>query len=216
MLEMASSGAKVMQIRAVEFAGRHDVPIRILSTFQNGPGTLITRHEEDMQHTVVSGITVNRDEVKLMILGIPDKPGIAAHILGPLADAHVEIDMIVQTLAGNEKTDLSFTVHKRDFKLACSLLEEIASDLSAISVKSETEVAKLSLIGIGMRSNASIASKMFRVLGDRGINIQLISTSEIKVSVVIDEKYVELGARALHDAFQLGTATKEVAAIKSC
>lgn len=215
MLEMASSGAKVMQIRAVEFAGRHDVPVRILSTFQEGPGTLITSDEEDMQHPIVSGIAFNRDEAKLVIHGVPDEPGIAARILGPMGDAHIEIDMIIQTLAGNNTTDLAFTVHKRDFKPALALLETIAQELGAQSVKSDASVAKLSLIGVGMRSHANIASQMFRVLGQEKINIQLISTSEIKVSVVIDEKHLELGVRALHNAFQLGTATKEAAA-KSC
>jgi len=215
MLEMASSGAKVMQIRAVEFAGRHDVPVRILSTFQEGPGTLITRNEEDMQHPIVSGIAFNREEAKLVIHGVPDKPGIAASILGPLGDAHIEVDTIVQTLAGDNTTDVAFTVHQRDFKQALSLLEQIAKQLGAKLVKSEANVAKLSLIGVGMRSHAGVAGQMFRVLGQEGINIQLISTSEIKVSVVIDEKYLELGVQALHDAFQLGTATKEKTA-NSC
>lgn len=215
MLEMASSGAKVMQIRAVEFAGRHNVPVRILSTFLEGSGTLIVRDEENMQHSIVSSVALNRDEAKLVIHGVPDRPGIAAAILGPLGDAHIEVDMIVQTVAKDKTLDLAFTVHKRDFKVALQLLEGIAKELNAKGIQSETEVAKLSLIGVGMRSHAGVASQMFRVLGQEGINIQLISTSEIKVSVVVDEKYLELGARALHDAFQLGTATKE-AATKSC
>jgi aspartate kinase len=215
MLEMASSGAKVMQIRAVEFAGKHNVPVRILSSFQEGPGTLITRNEADMQHAIVSGIACNRDEIKLVVHGLPDKPGIAGRILGPLSEAHVEVDMIAQTLPGNNITDLAFTIHKRDIKIALPILEEVAQELGAKSVTSDVTIAKMSLIGIGMRSHAGVASQMFQVLGQEDINIQLISTSEIKVSVVIDEKYLEQGLRALHSAFQLGTATKD-AALNSC
>lgn len=211
MLELAGSGAKVMQIRAVEFAGQHNVPVRILSSFQEGPGTLMTQAEANMQHSIVSGISYNRDEAKFVITGVPDRPGMAGDLLGALGDAHVEVDMIVQTVGPDGTTDLAFTVHQRDYKLALTLLEKLTKALGARSIQSETEVAKLSIVGVGMRSHAGVASLMFRTLGEKGINIQLISTSEIKVSVVIDEKYLELGVRALHDAFQLGTATKEMA-----
>ena len=205
MLEMASSGAKVVQIRAVEFAERHQVPVRVVSSFQEGPGTLIISDEKNMQHPIVSGIAFNQDEAKLVIHGIPDKPGTAAKIFGPLTDAHIEIDMIVQTLVGEGKTDLAFTVHKRDFKLAVSILENVAGELKAAGVLHDENVAKISLVGVGMRSHAGVASQMFEVLGKAGINIQLISTSEIKVSVIIDEQNLSIGVRALHDAFQLGT-----------
>lgn len=229
MLELASSGAKVMQIRAVEFAGLNQVPVRILSSFQEGPGTLMTQSEACMQHPIVSGISYNRDEAKFLISGVPDQPGMAGKILGALGDAHIEIDMIVQTMSpegiadgkSDEKpdgktnikgtTDLAFTVHQRDYKLALNLLEKLADVLGIKAISTETQVAKLSIVGIGMRSHANVASQMFRTLGEKGINIQLISTSEIKVSVIIDEKYLELGVRALHDVFQLGTATKEMA-----
>lgn len=209
MLEMASSGAKVMQNRAVELAGKHNVPVRVLSTFKEGPGTLITNREENMQHSVVSSIAFNQDEAKLVMQGILDKPGVAASILGPLSDAHMEVDMIVQTMATDGTSDLSLTVHKRDFSLAFSTLEGIAKKIGAKRVVGDDKIAKLSLVGVGMRSHPGVASEMFRVLGKEGINIQLISTSEIKVSVVIDENKLELGVRALHDAFQLGLAVKE-------
>ena len=214
MLEMASNGAKVMQTRAVEFAGKYDVPVRVLSSFEEGCGTLITVNEQDMQHSVVSGVAFNRDEAKLVIQGVPDSPGVAANILKPLSEAHIEVDMIVQTVAKEGTTDLAFTVHKRDIKLAFSLLENIAEDLGAQEVIKDEHVAKLSLVGVGMRSHAGIASQMFQTLGKEGINIQLISTSEIKISVIIDEKCLDLGVRALHDAFQLGTMEQETA--ESC
>lgn len=216
MLEMASNGAKVMQIRAVEFAGKYNVPVRVLPTFQEGLGTLIVSDDANMQHPPVSGIAFNQDEAKLVIYGVPDKPGIAADILGPLSDAHIEVDMIVQTITEEQKTDLAFTVHKRDFKQALSILEKTASHIGAKQIKSNERVAKLSLVGVGMRTHAGVASKMFQILGREGINIQLISTSEIKISVIIDEQCLERGVRALHDAFQLGTEEKEAKEIEQC
>ncbi len=209
MLEMASCGAKVMQIRAVEFAGKYNVPVRVLSTFQEGTGTLIQAIEENMQHPPVSGIAFNRDEAKLAIYGIPDRPGIAAQILGPMSDAHIEVDMIVQTLTENGLTDLAFTVHKRDFAEASAIVERIAKLVGAKRVKVDPKIAKVSLVGVGIRTHAEVASKMFQVLGEIGINIQLISTSEIKIAVIIDEEHLTLGVNALHEAFQLGTEAKE-------
>ena len=209
MLEMASGGAKVMQNRAVELAGKYNVPVRVLSTFQEGPGTLITCEEGNMQYPPVSSITFNRDEAKLTIYGIPDQPGIAAAILNPLSKAHIEVDLIVQTMAGEGTTDLTFTVHKRDFHLALSLLENVAKQLKAKGIDSSENVAKLSLVGVGMRSHPGVASQMFEILGNEGINIQLISTSEIKISVIIEEKFLERGIRALHEAFNLSMATEK-------
>lgn len=214
MLEMASLGAKVMQIRAVEFAGRYNIPVRVSSTFQKGPGTLIMQDEKNMQYPIVSGIAFNRDEAKLVIHGVPDAPGVAARILGPISDAHIEVDMIVQTMNGEGTTDLSFTVHRRDFKMAKDILDKVASDLGAKKVIGDDRVAKLSLVGVGMRSHAGTATKMFQTMGIAGVNIQLISTSEIKISVVIDEKYLEPGVRALHAAFELDVEPKQ--AEKSC
>jgi aspartate kinase len=208
MLEMASGGAKVMQNRAVELAGKYNVPVRVLSTFQEGPGTLITCEEGNMQYPPVSSITFNRDEAKLTIYGIPDQPGIAAAILNPLSKAHIEVDLIVQTMAGEGTTDLTFTVHKRDFHLALSLLENVAKQLKAKGIDSSENVAKLSLVGVGMRSHPGVASQMFEILGNERINIQLISTSEIKISVIIEEKFLERGIRALHEAFNLSMAAE--------
>lgn len=216
MLEMASNGAKVMQSRAVECAGKYDVPVRVLGSFQEGSGTLIINDEADMQHPPVSGIAFNQDEAKLVIYGIPNKPGIAADILSPMTDAHIEVDMIVQTMAEADTIDFAFTVHKRDFKQALSILEKTAKTIGAKHVKSDIHVAKLSLVGVGMRTHASVASKMFQILGREGINIQLISTSEIKISVIIEEQYLEHGVRALHDAFELGTEEKEAKEIEQC
>lgn len=208
MLEMASSGAKVMQIRAVEFAGSQDVPVRVLSTFQEGPGTLIVKDEKKVQHAPVAGIACNRDEAKLCIQGIPHQPGIMVKILGSLGAAHIEVDMLVQTLREENLVDVAFTVHRRDFTLALFLVEKIAKQLKAKDVISHTTVAKLSLIGMGMRSHVGVASKMFQTLDEAGINIQLISTSEIKVAVIIDEQHLERGVQSLHDAFQLGSDVK--------
>lgn len=207
MLELSSQGTKVMQIRAVEFAGKYNVPVRVLSTFKEGPGTLITAQEENLdRRRAVSGIAFNRDEAKLVIHGIPDNPGVAAEILKPISDAYIEVDMILQNLLADVKTDLAFTVHKSDFRQAHAILEGLAHKLGAAGVSTNQTVAKLSLVGLGLRSHASIASRMFQVLGGEGINIQMVSTSEIKVSVIIDEKHLEQGIRALHSAFQLNVA----------
>jgi aspartate kinase len=206
MLELSSQGAKVLQIRAVEFAGRYNVPLRVLSTFDDGVGTLISYERNDMEHQAVSGVAFSRDEARIMIQGIKDLPGVAGEILDPLARANIEVDMLVQNMVYDGRTDFTFTVHRRDFKQAKELALKIAKDFSASNVLADSNIAKLSLIGVGMRANAGIASKMFKVLGSEGINIHLISTSEIKVSVLIDEKYIELGVRALHEAFGLGGA----------
>lgn len=209
MLELASLGAKVLQIRAVEFAGKYNVPLRVKSTFQEGPGTLITFEEKGMEEPVVSGIAFNRDEAKLIIRGVPDIPGVAARILGPVSDANIEVDMIIQNQGEDNTTDFTFTVHRRDFPKAQEILNKTCVELGAREVFGDDRIAKLSLVGVGMRSHAGIASTMFRVFGEEGINIQLISTSEIKVSVVMDEKYLELGVRALHSAFKLHEAPIE-------
>lgn len=203
MLELASLGANVLQIRAVEFAGKYNVPLRVLSTFTEGSGTLITYEDNDMEHAVVSGIAFNKDEAKLIIRGVPDIPGVAANLLMPISDSNIEVDMIIQNFGDDGTTDFTFTVHRRDYDQALEILREVASSLGAKSVMGDTKIAKISLVGVGMRSHAGIASTMFQALGQEGINIQLISTSEIKVSVVMDEKYLELGVRALHDAFKL-------------
>ena len=206
MLEMASLGSKVLQIRAVEFAGKYNVPLRVLSTFDDGPGTLITYEEDDMEQALISGIAFNRDEAKLTVEGVPDRPGIAAAILGPVADANIEVDMIVQNVAEDETTDFTFTVHRNDYPKALEVLERVRQDLNARKVTGDDRIVKVSLVGVGMRSHAGIASKMFRALAEEGINIRMISTSEIKISVVLDEKYLELAVRTLHDAFGLDEA----------
>lgn len=203
MLEMASLGSKVLQIRSVEFASKYNVPLRVLSSFEEGGGTLITAEDEGMEQPLISGIAFNRDEAKLTILGVPDKPGIAHRILGPVAEANIEVDMIVQNVAADSTTDFTFTVHRNDYKKALEVLEQIAQEMGAREVKGDNKTVKLSLVGVGMRSHAGIASKMFETLANEGINIQMISTSEIKVSVVVDEKYLELGVRSLHQAFGL-------------
>jgi len=203
MLELASLGSKVLQIRAVEFAGKYHVPLRVLSTFEEGPGTLITYEDEDMEEPLISGIAFNRDEAKLTILGVPDKPGIAAHILGPISNANIEVDMIVQNISNEGLTDFTFTVHKNDYEKATEILRSTANELGAREVFGDTKIVKLSLVGVGMRSHAGVASTMFSALANEGINIQMISTSEIKISTVIDDKYLELGVRALHHAFDL-------------
>lgn len=203
MLEMASQGAQVLQIRAVEFAGKYNVPLRVLSTFKDGAGTLITFEEKGMENPVVSGIAFSREEAKLIIRGVPDKPGIAGRILGPISEANIEVDMIIQNQGDDGNTDFTFTVHRRDYERARAILEKINLELNAKGILSDAKIAKVSLVGVGMRSHAGIASTMFEVLGKEGINIQLISTSEIKVSVVVDEKYLELGVRTIHEAFRL-------------
>jgi aspartate kinase len=204
MLEMASLGSKVLQIRAVEFAGKYNVPLRVLSSFVEGEGTLITYEEEGMEQALISGIAFNRDEAKLTVLGVPDQPGVAHLILGPIADANIEVDMIIQNIAPHGKTtDFTFTVHRNDYQRALEILQRIATDLGAREVAGDARIVKISLVGVGMRSHAGIASTMFEALAKEGINIRMISTSEIKISVVVDEKYLELGVRALHEAFHL-------------
>jgi aspartate kinase len=203
MLEMASLGSKVLQIRSVEFAGKYNVPLRVLSTFKEGEGTLITFEDPQMEEAVISGIAFNRDEAKLTVIGVPDQPGIAHRILGPVADANIEVDMIIQNIAEDATTDVTFTVHRRDYPQAMEILQRAASAMGARQVTGDDKIVKISLVGVGMRSHAGIASKMFEALSKEGINIRMISTSEIKISVVVDEKYLELGVRALHDAFQL-------------
>ena len=214
MLEMASLGSKVLQIRSVEFAGKYEVPLRVLSSFtpwdipieeEAKSGTLITFEEDEkMEQAIVSGIAFNRDEAKISILGVPDKPGIAYNILGAVADANIEVDMIIQNISKDGKTDFSFTVHRNDYARAMDLLKsKVLPALGTDRIEGDTRTCKVSIVGIGMRSHVGIASKMFRALSEEGINIQMISTSEIKTSVVIDEKYMELAVRALHRAFDL-------------
>ncbi len=207
MLEMASLGSKVLQIRAVEFAGKYNVRLRVLSSFTEGPGTLITfEDDEEMERAVISGIAFNRDEAKLTILGVPDEPGTAYAILGAIGEANIEIDMIIQNVAADSTTDFTFTVHRNDYDKAMATLKETAGALNAREVSGDKAIVKISLVGVGMRSHAGVASKMFKTLADEGINIRMISTSEIKVSVVVEEKYLELGVRALHSAFKLAEA----------
>jgi len=203
MLEMASLGAKVLQIRSVEFASKYNVPLRVLSSFEEGEGTLITSEDESMEQALISGIAFNRDEAKLTVTGVPDQPGVAHRILGPISQANVEVDMIIQNVGDDNTTDFTFTVHRNDFDNAKNILECVAKDLGAREVTGDSKIVKLSLVGVGMRSHAGIASKMFESLAQEGINIRMISTSEIKISVVIDEKYLELGIRSLHSAFNL-------------
>ena len=214
MLEMASLGSKVLQIRSVEFAGKYRVPLRVLSSFtpwdidieqEAKSGTLITFEEDEkMEQAVVSGIAFNRDEAKVSLLGVPDKPGIAYQILGPVADANIDVDVIIQNVSNDGRTDFSFTVHRNDYNRTIELLKTVVQPKTgAAQVTGDTKICKVSIVGIGMRSHVGVASKMFGVLSDEGINIQMITTSEIKTSVVIDEKYMELAVRALHKAFDL-------------
>jgi aspartate kinase len=206
MLEMASLGSKVLQIRSVEFAGKYGVPLRVLSTFEEGEGTLITLEDKMMEAAIISGIAFNRDEAQLTLSGVPDQPGVAARILTPISEANIEVDMIVQNVAGNDTTDFTFTVHRNDYAKAMEILQGVARTLKAREVSGDKEIVKVSLVGVGMRSHAGIASKMFATLADENINIRMISTSEIKISVVIEEKYLELSVRALHSAFNLEQA----------
>ena len=205
MLEMASLGSKVLQIRAVEFAGKYSVPLRVLSSFVEGPGTLITLDEENdaVEQPVVSGIAFNRDEAKISILGVPDAPGVASKVLAPVGDANVEVDVIVQNIAADNTADLTFTVNRSDMERAKTVVEGVAEALSARCVVTDDKIAKISIVGVGMRSHAGVASKMFKTLAAENINIQMITTSEIKISVIISEKYLELAVRALHSAFGL-------------
>ncbi|MBQ0712121.1 MAG: aspartate kinase [Porticoccus sp.] len=209
MLEMASQGSKVLQIRAVEFAGKYKVPLRVLSSFEDGPGTLITLEDDDeMEKPVVSGIAFNRDEAKLTIRGIPDVPGIASRILGAVGRANIEVDVIVQNVAQDNTASLTFTVHRNELAKAKGVLEAVAKDLGATTVEADAGIAKLALVGVGMRSHAGVAATMFEALANDNINIQMISTSEIKITVVIDERYLELAVRALHSAFDLEQCDK--------
>ncbi len=203
MLEMASLGSKVLQIRAVEFAGKYNVALRVLSSFEGGEGTLITYEESEMEKALISGIAFNRDEAKLTITGVPDVPGIASKILGPIADLNIEVDMIIQNVAEDATTDFTFTVHRNDFLKAKEILQKVSKELHAREVTGDDNIVKISIVGVGMRSHAGIASTMFKVLADEAINIIMISTSEIKISVVVDEKYLELAVRSLHAAFNL-------------
>ncbi|MBH9306483.1 aspartate kinase [Pseudomonas aeruginosa] len=211
MLEMASLGSKVLQIRAVEFAGKYNVPLRVLHSFQEGPGTLITidDEEESMEQPIISGIAFNRDEAKLTIRGVPDTPGVAFKILGPISAANVEVDMIVQNVAHDNTTDFTFTVHRNDYLNALEILKQTAANIGAREAIGDTNIAKVSIVGVGMRSHAGVARRMFEALAKESINIQMISTSEIKVSVVIEEKYLELAVRALHTAFELDAPARQ-------
>ena len=203
MLEMASLGAKVLQIRSVEFASKYQVTLRVLSSFKDGHGTLITTEENIMEAALISGVTLNRDEAKLTVLGVPDRPGIASGILGPIAGANIEVDMIVQNVAADGSADFTFTVNRNDYDKALGILESVAREMGARSVSGDRKIVKVSLVGVGMRSHAGIASRAFRALAAENVNIQMISTSEIKISVVVDEKYGELAVRVLHSEFDL-------------
>ncbi len=212
MLELASQGSKVLQIRSVEFAGKYKVKLRVLSSFEEeGEGTLITFEEDgkenDMEEPIISGIAFNRDEAKITVLGAPDKPGIAYQILGPVADANIDVDMIIQNVGADGTTDFTFTVHKNDLNKALAILnDKVQGHIGAREIRGDDKIAKVSIVGVGMRSHVGIASQMFRTWAEEGINIQMISTSEIKIAVVIDEKYLELAVRVLHKAFELEAA----------
>lgn len=210
MLEMASLGSKVLQIRAVEFAGKYKVPLRVLHSFQEGPGTLITLDEESntMEQPVVSGIAFNRDEAKVTVQGIPDTPGVASKIIAPVGEANIEVDVIVQNVAADKTTDLTFTVHRNEMSNAKKVVEEVAQELGANEVICDDSVAKVSIVGVGMRSHAGVAAVMFKTLAEENINIQMITTSEIKISVIIDERYIELAVRSLHKAFDLDDSSE--------
>jgi aspartate kinase len=209
MLEMASLGSKVLQIRSVEFAGKYKVKLRVLSSFQDeGDGTLITFEENDsMEQAIISGIAFNRDEAKITVVGVPDHPGIAYKILGPVADANIDVDMIVQNVGHEKTTDFTFTVHRNDFAKAMDIVKATAATIGAREVTGDDKIAKVSIVGVGMRSHVGIARKMFETLSNENINLQMISTSEIKISVVVEDKYMELAVRALHQAFELDKAT---------
>ncbi len=204
MLEMASMGSKVLQIRAVEFAGKYNVPLRVLHSFEDGPGTLITFEDKaDVETPTIAGIAFNRDEAKLTILGVPDMPGVAHKILGPIGEANIEVDVIVQNVADDNSTDFTFTVGRHDLPRAEEVLNRVCNELGAREVRSDNKIAKVSVVGVGMRSHAGVASQMFSALAEVGINIQMITTSEIKISVIIEEKFLELAVRSLHSSFDL-------------
>ena len=210
MLELASQGAKVLQTRSVEFAGKYRVPLRVLSSFEDGLGTLITHEVSDMEQPLIAGIAYNRDEAKVTIRGVPDQPGVASRIFGPISAAHLNIDMIIQNVAQDGTTDLTFTVNRNEYTQAMKLLNEIAQELNARDVVGDDTLAKIAIVGVGMRSHSGVAAKMFDTLAVEGINIELISTSEIKISVGVNDKYLELAVRALHKAFELeGDVTEE-------
>ena len=210
MLEMASMGSRVLQIRAVEFAGKYKVPLRVLHSFQDGPGTLITIEEDSKMETpTIAGIAFNRDEAKLTIEGVPDMPGVAYHILGPIGEANIEVDVIVQNVAHDKTTDFTFTVSRNDLDRAEEVLNKVAREINAREVSSDNKIAKVSVVGVGMRSHAGVASQMFATLAEVGINIQMITTSEIKISVIIEEKFLELAVRPLHSSFGLDKEPKD-------
>lgn len=206
MLEMASLGAKVLQTRSVEFAAKFNVPVEVNSSFKEGKGTLVTKEDTDMEAAAIAGVTGDRNQAKITVIGVPDKPGIAARIFGPVAEAHINVDMIIQNMSQAALTDLSFTVPRADLKKAVPLIQAVAKDIDAKSVSVTEAIAKVSLIGVGMRSHSGVAAKTFEVLSREGINIMMISTSEIKISCVIEEKYLELAMRSLHSAFDLDQA----------
>ncbi|MBQ76796.1 MAG: aspartate kinase [Gammaproteobacteria bacterium] len=211
MLELASLGSGVLHSRAVEFASKYEVPLRVLSSFEHLPGTLITNEDMDMEQPIISGIAFTRDEAKLTVLGVQDVPGIASRILGPISDANIEVDMIVQNVGADMSTDFTFTVSRDDYDETLQILKIVSDDIDAREVSGDNKIAKLSIVGVGMRSHAGVASKMFQVLAEESINILMISTSEIKISVVIAEKYLELAARALHSAFDLANDNGKLA-----
>ena len=212
MLEMASQGSKILQIRSVEFAGKYNVPLRVLSSFEEGAGTLITFEEDvQMENPLISGIAFNRDEAKLTIRGIPDQPGVAYKVIGAFSAANIEVDVIVQNVARDNSASMTFTVHRNDLKRSAEILKQTAADLGALEVTTDERIAKISIVGVGMRSHAGVAAQMFEALASEGINIQLITTSEIKITVVIEERYLELAVRTLHSAFDLEqTGVQEV------
>ncbi len=210
MLEMASQGSKVLQIRSVEFAGKYKVPLRVLSSFVDGPGTLISLEENvSMENPIVSGIAFNRDEAKVSVFNVPDQPGIASKILGAVAEANIEVDVIVQNTAHDDSNDFSFTIHRNDLKKTVSLLEGIREEIGFSGIETDDKIVKVSLVGVGMRSHAGVAAKMFEALASDGINIQMITTSEIKITVIIEEKYLELAVRGIHSAFGLDRDVEE-------
>ena len=204
MLEMASMGSKVLQLRSVEFAGKYSVPLRVLSSFKEGPGTLISMDEDNvMEAPTIAGIAFNRDEAKLTVIGVPDTPGVAYQILGPIGEANIEVDVILQNVGDEGKTDFTFTVARNDLEKAEGILDSYVNDLGAMEWRSDSKIAKVSVVGVGMRSHAGVAANMFKALAEVGVNIQMISTSEIKISVIIEEKFLELAVRTLHSAFGL-------------
>lgn len=203
MLELASLGAKVLQIRSVEFAKKYNVDIHVRSTFNENPGTMVTKEDKDMEAVLVSGIAYDKNEAKIAVMGVPDKPGVAAKILSPLSEANISVDMIVQNVSEGDLTDFTFTVTRADFKKALAITKEVAKEINAKDVAEDENISKISIVGVGMRSHAGVATQMFQTLAKEGINIQMISTSEIKVSVIVDAKYTELAVRVLHEAFGL-------------